>query len=147
MSFDEQAYKNKYDKDTYARKNFRLKKYEMKELEEFVKANSDLSFNKFMHQALLEKKKRIIQSNFEKGNSYGNISYDYDEFIDDLEYYINEKYIDFDSLIAIKRKEDGTRLYNPIIDIKILSENLDEGYIIKNVNDILTEMKKMNKIF
>ncbi len=55
MEFDEQNYKNEFNKKTYKNMGFRMKKEEAQEVIDFIKENTEMSNNQFFKEAVLEK--------------------------------------------------------------------------------------------
>ncbi len=57
--FNQQKYKNEYDKKTYKNFGFRVRKEEAEQIIEFIKNNTDLSINAFIKEAVDEKIERM----------------------------------------------------------------------------------------
>ncbi len=62
MGFDEQSYKNDFNKKTYKNMGFRLRKEEAQEVLNFIKENTELSNNQFFKEAVLEKIEKMKKS-------------------------------------------------------------------------------------
>ncbi len=57
--FNQNEYIKDYDKKTYKKMTFRLRKDEAEELSKFIKENTDLSLNGFIKLAVDEKVERL----------------------------------------------------------------------------------------
>lgn len=57
--FNQNEYIKEYDRKTYKKFTFRVKKDEAEKITDFIKNNTDLSINEFLKQAVDEKIKNI----------------------------------------------------------------------------------------